>query len=53
VRLFDEEGYGAAKKAQRNNEDLSKVKELTTFFFTHKVNKSLLTSKLNIKYLIF
>jgi len=36
VRLFDEEGYGAAKKAQRNNEDLSKVKELTTFFFTHK-----------------
>ena len=30
VRLFDEEGFSALKKAQRNNEDVSKVKELRT-----------------------
>lgn len=37
LRLYDDEGYGAAKKAQRNNEELSKVKELTTISFYHKV----------------
>ncbi len=37
VRLFDEDGFAALRKAQRNNEDLSKVKELRTFSFYHQV----------------
>ena len=38
IRIFDEDGFGEAKKIQRNNGDLSKVKELTTVSFYHKVN---------------
>ena len=36
LRLFDDEGYSALKKAQRNNEDLGKVKELRTVSFYHQ-----------------
>lgn len=36
MRIFDEEGFASAKKAQRNNEDLTKVKELKTISFYHK-----------------
>ena len=36
VRIFDEEGFGAYKKAQRTNGDLSKVKELKTVSFYHQ-----------------
>jgi len=35
LRLFDEDGFAALKKAQRNNEDLSKVKELRTVSVYH------------------
>ena len=37
LRLFDEDGFAALKKAQRNNEDLSKVKELRTVSVYHAV----------------
>ena len=39
VRLFDEAGYSAIKKAQRNKEDVSKVKELNTVSFYHQVSE--------------
>ena len=35
LRVFDEEGFSALKKAQRNNEDLGKVKEIQTFSIYH------------------
>ena len=37
LRIFDEDGLASVRKAQRNNEDVSKVKELTTVSFYHKV----------------
>ena len=36
MRVFDEDGYAAVKKAQRNNEDSSKVKEIQTVSVYHK-----------------
>jgi len=36
LRLFDEEGFSAFKKAQRNNEDVKKVKELRIVEFYHQ-----------------
>jgi len=35
LRVFDEEGFSALKKAQRNNEDIGKVKEIQTLSVTH------------------
>ena len=37
LRVFDEEGFSALKKAQRNNEELSKVKELYVLALHHPV----------------
>ena len=36
LRIFDEDGLASIRKAQRNNEDVSNVKELTTVSFYHK-----------------
>lgn len=36
VRIYDEEGFSAYKKAQRTNGDLSKVKELKSVSFYHQ-----------------
>lgn len=35
VRIFDEESFGAVRKAQRAGDDLNKVKELTTVVVKH------------------
>lgn len=36
LKIYDEEGFGAIKKAQRSNGDLSKIKELKTVSFYHQ-----------------
>jgi translocon-associated protein subunit delta len=36
LRVFDEDGFSALKKAQRNNEDVSKVKEIRVIDFYHQ-----------------
>ncbi|WP_411026620.1 hypothetical protein, partial [Salmonella sp. s54395] len=36
VKLFDEEGFSALRKAQRADEDVSKVTPLTSIIFTHQ-----------------
>lgn len=36
VKLFDEEGFSALRKAQRADEDVSQVTPLTNIVFTHK-----------------
>lgn len=37
LRIFDEDGFFNYKKAQRNNEDLSKIKEVHNISFEHQV----------------
>ena len=36
LKVYDEEGFSALKKAQRNNEDQGKVKEIQTLNVYHK-----------------
>ena len=38
VRIYDEDGFANLKRAQRNSEDLSKVKELKSIIFHHPVS---------------
>jgi translocon-associated protein subunit delta len=38
IKVYDEEGFSALKKAQRNGEDLSKIKELKQFELEHQSN---------------
>jgi hypothetical protein len=37
IRVFDEEGHSELRKAQRNNQDSSQIKELSTITFTAEV----------------
>ena len=38
LRIFNEDGFFNYKKAQRNNEDLSKIKEVHNISFEHQAN---------------
>ncbi len=53
MRLFDEDGFAALKKAQRNNEDLNKVKELRTVSVYHAVRNFIYTVSTIDSYFFF
>ncbi|NXT21969.1 SSRD protein, partial [Syrrhaptes paradoxus] len=38
VKFFDEESYSALRKAQRNNEDVSRIRPLFTVNVDHRVS---------------